>query len=216
LGRIWAIDIADQFPTAEVTATDLSPIQPKWVPPNLHFYVDDCETEWTFDHQFDFIHIRNLGGSIQNWPQLIARIYANLKPGGYLEAVDWETGSKTDDGTLPKDSAFQKWMDELNDAAVKFGREMRTAAKLKGWIEGAGFEDVNEEVNKVPVGTWPKDPKLKEVGGFAGALLEESLEPYSLALYTRVLGWSNEQLQVFLAAVRNDIRNRKYHCYTPL
>jgi methylase of polypeptide subunit release factors len=27
---IWAIDIADQFPEAEVIGTDLSPIQPKW------------------------------------------------------------------------------------------------------------------------------------------------------------------------------------------
>jgi ubiquinone/menaquinone biosynthesis C-methylase UbiE len=27
---IWAIDIADQFPEAEVIGTDLSPIQPSW------------------------------------------------------------------------------------------------------------------------------------------------------------------------------------------
>jgi tRNA1(Val) A37 N6-methylase TrmN6 len=27
---IWAIDIADQFPEAEVIGTDLSPIQPGW------------------------------------------------------------------------------------------------------------------------------------------------------------------------------------------
>jgi ubiquinone/menaquinone biosynthesis C-methylase UbiE len=27
---IWAIDIADQFPEAQVIGTDLSPIQPKW------------------------------------------------------------------------------------------------------------------------------------------------------------------------------------------
>ena len=33
---IWAIDMADRFPSAEVIGTDLSPIQPTWVPPNWY------------------------------------------------------------------------------------------------------------------------------------------------------------------------------------
>jgi methylase of polypeptide subunit release factors len=31
---IWAIDMADKHPSAEVLGIDLSPLQPKWVPPN--------------------------------------------------------------------------------------------------------------------------------------------------------------------------------------
>lgn len=31
---IWAIDMADLYPSAEVTGTDISPIQSTWVPPN--------------------------------------------------------------------------------------------------------------------------------------------------------------------------------------
>lgn len=45
---IWALDFADQFPDCEVVGTDLSPIQPAWVPPNLHFQVEDCEAEWVW------------------------------------------------------------------------------------------------------------------------------------------------------------------------
>lgn len=37
----WAIDMGDFFPTSEVIATDLSPIQPEDVPPNVSFYVED-------------------------------------------------------------------------------------------------------------------------------------------------------------------------------
>ncbi len=37
----WAIDMADEFPGARVMGTDLSPIQPEIVPPNVRFYVDD-------------------------------------------------------------------------------------------------------------------------------------------------------------------------------
>ena len=32
---IWVIDIADRYPDAQIVGTDLSPIQPQWVPPNV-------------------------------------------------------------------------------------------------------------------------------------------------------------------------------------
>ena len=146
---IWAIDIADKFPSARVIATDLSPIQPEYVPPNLEFQVDDCESEWTFGQQFDFVHMRILSGSIADWPKLMRSAYESLKPGGYLEVVDWETETKTDDGSLPSDSNLQKWQDDVNGAASQFGRDMRTTLKLKGWVIDAGFADVQEEVSKV-------------------------------------------------------------------
>jgi tRNA G46 methylase TrmB len=37
----WAIQMADLFPTSQVVATDLSPIQPEMIPPNVNFYVED-------------------------------------------------------------------------------------------------------------------------------------------------------------------------------
>lgn len=37
----WAIQMGDMFPDAEITATDLSPIQPNEIPPNVNFYVED-------------------------------------------------------------------------------------------------------------------------------------------------------------------------------
>lgn len=45
---IWAIDFADEFPECEIIGTDLSPIQPTSVPPNLRFYVDDVEADWGY------------------------------------------------------------------------------------------------------------------------------------------------------------------------
>jgi methylase of polypeptide subunit release factors len=59
---IWAIDIADELPDAVVVGTDLSPIQPDWVPSNCKFYVEDAECEWMYpvNEHFDFIHGRGL------------------------------------------------------------------------------------------------------------------------------------------------------------
>ncbi|KAL1963768.1 hypothetical protein VTN77DRAFT_7834 [Rasamsonia byssochlamydoides] len=38
---IWAIQFANEYPSAQVIGTDLSPIQPPWVPPNCVFEIDD-------------------------------------------------------------------------------------------------------------------------------------------------------------------------------
>jgi hypothetical protein len=43
-----------------------------------------------------------------------------------------------------------------------------------------------------------------------------AVEAYSLALFTRVLGWSNEQTQVFLVGVRKELKNPKVHSYCNL
>lgn len=38
----WPIAMADEFPDSRVIATDLSPIQPDYVPSNVRFYVEDA------------------------------------------------------------------------------------------------------------------------------------------------------------------------------
>ena len=61
-------EFADLFPSATVTGTDLSPIQPSWVPPNVQFEVDDCTDEWLYGKDtFDFVHIRGLYGCVSDW-----------------------------------------------------------------------------------------------------------------------------------------------------
>ncbi len=42
------------------------------------------------------------------------------------------------------------------------------------------------------------------------------LEAISNALFTRVLGWSKPELDVFLAGVRKDIKNQAIHAYWPM
>src|SRR5450432_1365299 len=74
---IWAIDFADEFPSAQVIGNDLSPIQPSFLPPNCAFEIDDCENSWPYklDQGFDFIHIRSMAGSITDWPKLFRQAY---------------------------------------------------------------------------------------------------------------------------------------------
>lgn len=72
-------DFADEHPSAIVTGTDLSPIQPTWVPPNVKFEIDDAQDEWTWpDNHFDFIHMRCLMGSMKDWPYLYSQAFRSF------------------------------------------------------------------------------------------------------------------------------------------
>jgi hypothetical protein len=41
----------------------------------------------------------------------------------------------------------------------------------------------------------------------------ESMESYSMALFTRVLGWSPNEVNIFLAGVRQELTDRSLHLY---
>jgi hypothetical protein len=74
---------------------------------------------------------------------------ANLKPGGWLEVVDFEAWGSTDDNTLPADSSFNRWQHELNSASSRTGRIMNVAPLIKDMVVAAGFQAVEEEIYKV-------------------------------------------------------------------
>lgn len=72
---IWAMQIGDKLAHCHVIGNDLSPIQPRWVPSNVEFEVDDCESEWPQRPPFDFIHERSLAGSLSNWPRFMKQCH---------------------------------------------------------------------------------------------------------------------------------------------
>ena len=109
--------------------------------------------------------------------------------------------------------ATHKWLMEFRRLSTPMGFDI--APKLPDMLKEAGFEGADFVQKVVPMGTWPKDPKLKEVGRwFRVQFLEMALEAYSLALFTRAGGWSNEEAQVLFANVRGELKTNKIHLYT--
>lgn len=89
---LWAINFADEHPECSVTGVDLSPIQPDLVPCNCVFEIDDASLEWTWeDDHFDFVHIRELFGSIRDWDLFFSEALRCIAPGGYVEIVEHST-----------------------------------------------------------------------------------------------------------------------------
>jgi SAM-dependent methyltransferase len=211
---IWSIDFADAHPEAEVIGIDLSPIQPAWVPPNLKFIVDDITDRWTFDDDsFDFVHIRCLFGGVADWPDLYRQIYQKMRPGGWLQQLEMSIEFTSDDGTVDDNHFMAEWSRQFIDYGEKTGRTMKIADTCAGLIKEAGFEDVEEVNFKLPVGQWPKDKKMKELGFWNYHYCNEGCEGWALYALVKVYGWSIEEAQVFVAKFRNELKNKANHTY---
>lgn len=210
---IWAIDFADEHPEAAVVGVDLSPIQPPYVPPNLTWFVDDLEEPWEYSNKFDFIYTRMLTGSISSWPKFFAQSFANLNPGGWIEIADITFPIRCDDGTLSDSTPIKQWSDHMLQASYNLQRPLDSAQSYAKQLAEAGFVNIVERKFKWPQNAWPKDPRHKEIGLWAMENIVGGLQGLSMALFTRGLNWSAEELEVFLTGVRKDMKDRKIHVY---
>lgn len=213
---IWAMDFADEHPSAEVIGTDLSPIQPKWTPPNCIFEVDDFESDWLYRTPFDYIHARELGGCVSSDDRLFQKALEHLAPGGYVEMQAVYTKFVSDDNTAEKATNAEQWMTTLCKGMADFGKPIDNAPQWKEKLEAAGFEDVEEKILKVPIGPWPKDPLLKEIGSVQYHQELQAVDSYTPGIFSRVLNWSDEEIQVFIAKVKGEIKDPSIHLYFPV
>lgn len=196
---LWAIDVAESLPETQVIGTDLSPIQPRWTPPNCKFEVDDAEQEWTFpvDH-FDLVHTRIMNAFLQDWKRFMEKSFRHVKPGGWLECQELSVGVQSDDGTLPEDSHIRRWCNNEEAAWNKIGLTVNlTGEEVKRWMEKAGFVNVEVREFKLPIGTWPADAKLREIGAIQLVAMLEGLQGLTIAPWVRHLGWKEEDVEFF-------------------
>ncbi|KAJ4244349.1 hypothetical protein NW762_014476 [Fusarium torreyae] len=211
---IWAIDFADEYRNAEVVGTDISPIQPGWVPPNLKFEIEDCTQEWTFEpNSFDYVHMRYLYGSISDWSSLFKEAFKVCRPGGWVESYEASPRMESDDGSVTETCAINEWGKFFIEGGKKLDRTFEIIDKdlqIK-YMEDAGFVDIKVWDLKAPIGGWAKDARLKEIGQFAQAALEQDYEGYVLFMANMVLGWSKEEVSLYCAQLRREIRSGNFH-----
>ncbi|KUJ13654.1 S-adenosyl-L-methionine-dependent methyltransferase, partial [Mollisia scopiformis] len=209
---IWATEFADEHPTCTVVGTDLSPIQPDYVPENCSFIIDDAEDNWVFHQQFDYIHARAVVSCFKNPKAVFQRAFDALVPGGILELYDPVFPFQFLDPP-PPNSPLAEWNKLIIEAAAKAGRPWTNGAKYKSWLQEIGFEGVVENREHCPLSPWAKGKKSKYMSLWLSHDMLIGIEAWSLALFTRVLGWEKSRLDILLEGVREDIKNIKIHAY---
>ena len=135
-----------------------------------------------------------------------------------------------DDDTMPADSALKKWSDLLLDVGKKIGRDLDAAKSYKEEMEKVGYTDIGVRVDVWPMNQWPKGAKNKEIGiskkfdmlkmimliGAGTWNLEnvlQGLDGFTMATFTRIFGWTVQEVELFLVDVRKEMKNTKIHAY---
>lgn len=161
-------EMADSYPSAHITGTDLSPVQPNLVPPNCTFEIEDLNSAWPYpQNHFDFIHIRELFGCVSDWDDFFAQAFTHTKPGGYVEIMEHSVYPASDDGTLDDQSVLRIWGQTVVDMGEKFGKTFKIWEESKARMERAGFVDVVETRFKWPINGWPS-PEFRTQGNDGG------------------------------------------------
>ena len=176
---LFVSDFADEFPNAEVIGTDVSPIQPSWLPPNVKFELDDCNQEWTWaDDSFDFINMRLLVGIVDDWYALFRNAFRVCKSGAWVESSGTSTRFLSHDGTVKDGSAIDQWGKVFQEGGKKTGRTFSIVELdlQKKAMEAAGFVDVTIRDIEVPCGVWHPNKKDAERGLWWKMTIESDLE----------------------------------------
>jgi hypothetical protein len=87
---------------------------------------------------------------------------------------------------------------------------------MRAAIEKAGFRDAQENLYKCPIGAWPKNSLLKDAGAVNMEHWSSGLEGWAMWLLTKhgaPMPWSSEEVRVYVAKVRAELRNPRQHIY---
>jgi SAM-dependent methyltransferase len=225
----WAIMIGEQFPSATVIGTDLSPIQPTLVPRNVKFYVEDAEDEWTFEKGLDLVHGRMLAGSISDWTKFFRQAFGQLKPGGWIEMNEFEAKFYYHNQNGEQSEQLNMLVKIFNKHSSDIGKGFNDVLLIPEAMRNAGFGDVEVNIQQVgtllslvmgrwltcqvPIGTWHKDKPLRKVGDSVHYAAVESIEPYILAIGTRILLDPAESVREIVRATRDSLDSRNYELY---
>lgn len=84
---------------------------------------------------------------------------------------------------------------------------------MKGLMEKAGFVDVVESTAIWPIGAWPKDKRLKEVGKWGLLGVTDSVYPFSVHLLTKAFEWRPDEVRALCDEVQKELPKGKYYLH---
>lgn len=195
------------------------------MPQNVLFYVDDAsEEDWLWpENHFDLIHSSFLIGSVVSFKNVLQNALRYIKPGGWVECHDFDARPRSDDGTVPPSDpdcngpyAFLNWyqLGVRGCNNMEPPRPISFEEKITQWMHEIGFVNVQQLVRRLPVNGWPEDPKGRHVGNWMQQNWMEALAGYSYTPFVQGLGWSKDEVEVFLVDVRKSIQDQSVHAYS--
>lgn len=199
----WATRMAELFPDCEVIGTDISAIaETSSVPMNLFIEIEDAEDWDRMPDRYDLIHLRNMEGAFRNWRLVYENILYSLKPGGWIEVLDFDNGEgiKQFMSSFGRDAPMTNLWHDVLIAAEKSGRPKGDGHLNPRLLMDAGFVDVRVTEFIVPI-----DIAEQTAGKIWLITVLDAIEATFLRLLTEQMGWEAEKCKVACEAAARQI-----------
>jgi SAM-dependent methyltransferase len=209
----WAIEVAEEFSSAQVIGMDLSPIQPTDVPVNCEFVVGDLTSELDDfdDGHFDLVHSRIIMGGVKDWDTYIKDVYRLLKPGTGYAQISEMTFPRWNDDSVPEDSNYARFVKLHEEGHAKRGTIMG-GAHLEPRFHAAGFVDIKVNVKEITVGDWRGSRKGASVRRSAGNVIFNAIPFLAMQFEDAIPDF--EERQRFGELTQAECRNANYHVFS--
>jgi SAM-dependent methyltransferase len=200
----WALEMARQFPQANVVALDITPPPPEIAaeqgqdrrPENYAFIQANVLEGLPFaDASFDFVHQRLLFLAIPSarWPGLIDQLVRVTSPGGWVELVE---GSAIPPGSGP---SIVRWGAWLSAASARRGIDFALGGQIGASLRAAGLAHVRTRELRMQAG---------QRAGRLGSMLEANFYGLLAAVKPQIVGAGlagPEEYDAVVQGVRADI-----------
>ncbi|PNP83246.1 hypothetical protein FNYG_03568 [Fusarium nygamai] len=209
----WVIDVADEYDNTSVIGTDLSPIQPKPMPPNASMFVEDCEDPyWASGKDFDMVHLRGMVGFLLDLDTMVANAHEHLKEGGWIEFQDFDYTVRCDDGTMQTDDPLRVFFDTCAQGIRKYGCTNFGKKDVRKSLIAAGFTQVQAVSEKVPISCWSQGEGMRDLGKLMEANIMNLIGSMAIKPL-KALGIPEEKRKEMVSQAYKSLMNEKAHRY---
>ena len=113
-------------------------------------------------------------------------------------------------------TVLESFSEMMIEGSRRFGKDLTHPTRYKDYMKAAGFIDIVEEQFQWPINTWPKGKYYKTLGLWYNQDLLDGLSGMAMAICTRGLKMSREEVELLLEKVRKDLKDTRIHAYLPM
>lgn len=230
-----SVTVADMFPYVHVWGIDYKPLKFNFAPANLEFILDDVDSDWLLDEVLpegktvDYIHAREMIFAVKDWRSFMNQSFKYvqsyiiapqdmltwsspiryLRPGGWVEVqyIDYHPLCQ-DTAVNAEDNPFSQFWSHINHGLKTFGIDdtLSEQGRMVQVVEDAGFQAVKEISWRLPIGSWPADKAMKEVGLFMKYILNHAAADIAKEPLVGGLGWSDLSMRLEVCKFRTALK----------
>jgi hypothetical protein len=131
-------------PRLDTSSTNLAQPNLTYSYSHSQFRIDDIDKPWVFSQSLDLTHSRVCSGvAIRSLPDYLAQAYQHLRPGGWVEAQEFDLKPLSDDNSFPPDSQIIEWHELFHAGMLAGGCNTPISVQeMRRFMEEAGFVNV--------------------------------------------------------------------------